>query len=102
MFQKTSDYLYGEITTTQDNYNLVEKLNTITITKYSDMKQMSSNIAKTIEDYNIQYVDVVQPLLQQIDEIEEKIAKFEEVAYRMDNITKQLVLKFKNLEKSVG
>lgn len=52
MFNKTADYLYGELTATQDDYRLLENMNRATITKYSDMKHIASNIAKTMVDLN--------------------------------------------------
>lgn len=52
MFNKTAEYLYGELTSTLDDYKLIENMNRATITKYSDMKHITGNIAKGMTDLN--------------------------------------------------
>lgn len=52
MFNKTADYLYGELTATLDDYKLIENMNRATITKYSDMKHIAGNISKGMVDLN--------------------------------------------------
>merc|ERR1719369_1951783 len=52
MFTKTSLYLQGEISTVQEAYRLLEDMNRAAITKYSDMKQIASNAAKTLQQSN--------------------------------------------------
>nr|CAD7394081.1 unnamed protein product [Timema cristinae] len=108
MFQKTADYLFGELVCTQ--YKLLESMNRATITKYSDMKQVAGNVAKTnkmmmlfiTEMYKC--LDLVvdkslQPYLEQIDQIEDSVTKLEQAAYKLDAYSKRLELKFKHLEK---
>lgn len=48
MFSKTSEYLYGELTSTLDDYRLLEHMNKAVITKYSDMKYLAINIRKSM------------------------------------------------------
>lgn len=48
MFSKTSEYLYGELTSTLDDYRLLEQMNKNVITKYSDMKYLTVNIRKSM------------------------------------------------------
>ncbi|KAG8232165.1 hypothetical protein J437_LFUL012237 [Ladona fulva] len=98
MFQKTGDYLWGELTTTQEDYRLLEAMNRATITKYSDMKQIASNVGKTLLELNEKYSSL-QPYLEQIDQIEESVVKLEQAAYKLDAYSKRLEAKFKNLEK---
>ncbi|KAB0797777.1 hypothetical protein PPYR_08770 [Photinus pyralis] len=98
MFTKTADYLYGELTATQEEYKLLENMNRATITKYSDMKHIATNIAKSIGELNEKYTSL-QPYLDQIDQIEDSIAKLEQAAYKLDAYSKRLEAKFKNLEK---
>lgn len=50
MFNKTSDYLYGELTATLDDYRLLENMNQATITKYSDMKHIATNVSKSMAE----------------------------------------------------
>lgn len=108
----------------QDHYNLLEQINRVTITKYSDLKQISVTLGKTVNEYNemckyllnLDYdfttiiikiiikkiftdTTTIQPLLNQIDQIEENVSKFEAAAYRLDHYTKQLKQKFKDIEK---
>lgn len=52
MFSKTSDYLYGELTSTLDDYRLLENMNHATITKYSDMKHIAANVSKSVQELN--------------------------------------------------
>ncbi|KAJ1528416.1 hypothetical protein ONE63_006830 [Megalurothrips usitatus] len=98
MFQKTADYLFGELTSTQEDYRLLENMNQATIAKYSDMKQISGNISKTITDLNEKYMSL-QPFLDQIDQIESSVNKLEQAAYKLDAYSKRLEAKFKSLEK---
>lgn len=52
MFSKTSDYLYGELTSTLDDYKLLENMNQAVITKYSDMKHLTVNVKKSMNELN--------------------------------------------------
>ncbi|KAI4465780.1 biogenesis of lysosome-related organelles complex 1 subunit 2 [Holotrichia oblita] len=85
MFNKTADYLYGELTATLEDYRLLENMNNATITKYSDMKHIANG--------------TLQPYLDQIDQIEDSVIKLEQAAYKLDAYSKRLEAKFKNLEK---
>ncbi|KAJ8896085.1 hypothetical protein PR048_001427 [Dryococelus australis] len=98
MFQKTADYLFGELASTQEDYRLLEAMNQATIIKYSDMKQIASNVARTITDLNEKYKSL-QPYLEQIDQIEDSVVKLEQAAYKLDAYSKRLETKFKHLEK---
>ncbi|CAG9768306.1 unnamed protein product [Ceutorhynchus assimilis] len=98
LFSKTSEYLYGELTSTLDDYKLLENMNRATITKYSDMKHIAVNVSKSMGELNEKY-DTLIPLLQQIDQIEDSVIKLEQAAYKLDAYSKRLETKFKNLEK---
>lgn len=52
MFNKTAEYLYGELTSTLEDYRLLENMNRATITKYSDMKHIASNVSKSMAELN--------------------------------------------------
>lgn len=52
MFNKTAEYLYGELTFTLEDYRLLENMNRATITKYSDMKHIAANVAKGMTELN--------------------------------------------------
>ncbi|XP_025837587.1 biogenesis of lysosome-related organelles complex 1 subunit 2, partial [Agrilus planipennis] len=98
MFTKVSDYLYGELTSTQEEYKLLETMNKATVTKYTDMKHIAANISKNMTELN-EKCDSLQPYLEQIDQIEDSIAKLEQAAYKLDAYSKRLEAKFKSLEK---
>lgn len=42
----------------------------------------------------------LQPYLQQIDQIDDSVAKLEQAAYKLDAYSKRLEAKFKHLEKT--
>lgn len=44
-FEKTSAYISHELTTSLDDYKLLEDMNRATISKYADMMQISENLA---------------------------------------------------------
>lgn len=56
MFSKTADYLYGELTSTLEDYRLLENMNRATITKYTDMKHVTSSISKNMGELNEQCI----------------------------------------------
>ncbi|XP_022199054.1 biogenesis of lysosome-related organelles complex 1 subunit 2 [Nilaparvata lugens] len=98
MFQKTGDYLFGELTTTQEDYKLLEAMNQATITKYSDMRQIAGNVAQSMSELNEKY-KTLKPFLDQIDQIDDSVTKLEQAAYKLDAYSKRLEAKFKSLEK---
>lgn len=97
LFEKTSDYLHGELTATNDHYILLQRINELAITKYADLRQITVNLNKTVDDYNVMYESTIQPLLEQIDVIEQQVSKLEVCANNLDNYTKQLKARFSNL-----
>lgn len=52
MFSKTSEYLQEELTSTLDDYRLLENMNQAVITKYSDMKHLAVNVKKSMSELN--------------------------------------------------
>ncbi|CAH2103700.1 unnamed protein product [Euphydryas editha] len=99
LFKKTNDYLQGEMAAGQDHYNLLEEINRLAITKYTDLKNLTVNLSKTLNEYNEMYNSQIKPLLLQIDQIDAQVSQFEANAYRLDNYTKQLKARFKELEE---
>ncbi|CAH4034790.1 biogenesis of lysosome-related organelles complex 1 subunit 2 [Pieris brassicae] len=101
LFKRTNDYLQGEVTAGQDHYILLEEINRLAITKYADLKNLTVNLEKTLNEYNKMYDTSILPLLQQIDDIDSQVTQFEANAYRLDSYTKQLKAQFEELcEKS--
>ncbi|XP_013183602.2 biogenesis of lysosome-related organelles complex 1 subunit 2 [Amyelois transitella] len=99
LFKKTNDYLQGEMSASQDHYSTLEEINRLTIIKYADLRNLAANLNKTLSEYNEMYNTVIKPLLQQIDQIDAQVSKFEVNAYRLDAYTKQLKARFKELEE---
>uniref|UniRef100_A0A673WE05 Biogenesis of lysosomal organelles complex-1, subunit 2 n=1 Tax=Salmo trutta TaxID=8032 RepID=A0A673WE05_SALTR len=89
MFDKMAVFLQGELTESP----VVEK-----ILKYMEMKDISINISRNLQDLNHKYASL-QPYLDQINQIEEQVSSLEQAAYKLDTYSKKLEAKFKKLEK---
>ena len=46
-FEKTAQYVSHDLNTSLEDYKLLENMNRATITKYSDMMQISENLAQS-------------------------------------------------------
>ncbi|GFO38102.1 biogenesis of lysosome-related organelles complex 1 subunit 2-like [Plakobranchus ocellatus] len=97
-FQKTAEYLRGELDGTVEDYKLLEKMNTVTTSRYSEMKHIALSISGALKSLNEKYKSL-QPYLEQIDQIEESVATLEQAAYSLDQYSKRLESKFKALER---
>lgn len=98
MFEKMSVFLQGELTATCEDYRLLENMNKLTSLKYMEMKDISINISRNLQDLNNKYASL-QPYLDQINEIEEHVTSLEQAAYKLDAYSKKLEARFKKLEK---
>ncbi|XP_028817096.1 biogenesis of lysosome-related organelles complex 1 subunit 2 [Denticeps clupeoides] len=98
MFDKMSVFLQGELTATCEDYRLLENMNKLTSLKYMEMKDISVNICRNLQDLNQKYASL-QPYLDQINQIEEQVTALEQAAYKLDTYSKKLEAKFKKLEK---
>jgi biogenesis of lysosome-related organelles complex 1 subunit 2 len=97
-FTATSDWISAELESTTEDYKLIEQMNRVTATKYSDMEQITANIAKGMSQLNVGYTQL-QPYLEQIDQIDESVGRLESAAFKLDAYSKRLEDKFKSLEK---
>ncbi|XP_030627694.1 biogenesis of lysosome-related organelles complex 1 subunit 2 isoform X1 [Chanos chanos] len=98
MFEKMAIFLQGELTATCEDYKLLENMNKLTSLKYMEMKDISVNISRNLQDLNQKYASL-QPYLDQINHIEEQVTALEQAAYKLDTYSKKLEAKFKKLEK---
>merc|ERR1711936_394366 len=98
MFSKSSDWITGELESTTEEYRLLEQMNKLTLTKYSDMHQITENISKGVTDLNMKYSELL-PYLEQVDQIDSSVERLEQAAYKLDAYSKRLEQKFKTLEK---
>ncbi|KAG6798774.1 biogenesis of lysosome-related organelles complex 1 subunit 2 [Apis mellifera caucasica] len=98
MFQKTGEYLQEELTATHADYRLLERLNKETIAKYTELKTISSSVAQSLDSLNEKYKKL-QPILDNINEIDDSVTKLEQAAYKLAAYSKRLEAKFKDIEK---
>ena len=84
--------------TTVEEYKLLEQMNRVTLTKYSDMSQITENVSKGVVELNGKYT-ALMPYLEQIDQIDASVNRLEQAAYKLDAYSKRLEQKFKSLEK---
>ncbi|XP_034533336.1 biogenesis of lysosome-related organelles complex 1 subunit 2 [Notolabrus celidotus] len=98
MFEKMAVFLQGELTGTCEDYCLLENMNKLTSLKYMEMKDISINISRNLQDLNNKYA-CLQPYLDQINQIEEQVSSLEQAAYKLDAYSKKLEARFKKLEK---
>nr|CAG4638861.1 EOG090X0J9J [Cyclestheria hislopi] len=98
MFEKVSLYLQGELTSSKEEYQLLQQMNKVTAAKYTDLKLIACNVSKGIVELNDKFKDL-KVYLDQIDQIEDSISKLEHAAYKLDAYTVRLENKFKALEK---
>ncbi|XP_024114859.1 biogenesis of lysosome-related organelles complex 1 subunit 2 isoform X1 [Oryzias melastigma] len=52
MFEKMAVFLQGELTATCEDYRLLENMNKLTSLKYMEMKDISINISRNLQDLN--------------------------------------------------
>ncbi|VVC40726.1 Biogenesis of lysosome-related organelles complex-1, subunit 2 [Cinara cedri] len=98
MFEKTSEYLMGELNITEEDYKLLETMNKMTMEKYGSYRQIASDVGKQILELNEKYKSL-EPYLSQIDQIEDSVSKLEQAAFKLDAYAKRLEAKYKSLEK---
>ncbi|XP_029355212.1 biogenesis of lysosome-related organelles complex 1 subunit 2 isoform X1 [Echeneis naucrates] len=98
MFEKMAIFLQGELTASCEDYRLLENMNKLTSLKYMEMKDISINISRNLQDLNNKYASL-QPYLDQINQIEEQVSSLEQAAYKLDAYSKKLEARFKKLEK---
>ena len=98
MFSKSGAWISGELESTSEEYKLIEQMNRLTATKYSDMTQITGNISKGVEELNAKYGELA-PYIEQIDQIDESVARLEQAAFKLDAYSRRLEAKFKALEK---
>ncbi|CAL8270085.1 unnamed protein product [Arctogadus glacialis] len=89
MFDKMAIFLQGELTATCEDYRLLENMNKLTSLKYMEMKDISINISRNLQDLNNKYASL-QPYLDQINQIEEQVSSLEQAAYKLDAYSKKL------------
>lgn len=59
MFQKTNEYISHELNVCLEDYKLLEDMNRVTISKYSDMYQISENLATSSSELKQKFDELV-------------------------------------------
>ncbi|KAK0082438.1 hypothetical protein PV325_010391 [Microctonus aethiopoides] len=98
MFQKTGEYLQKELTGTHADYRLLERLNKEAIAKYAELKTISSNVSRSLDAVNQKYKKL-QPILENINQIDDSVNKLEQAAYKLATYSERLEAKFKDIQK---
>ncbi|XP_027733398.1 biogenesis of lysosome-related organelles complex 1 subunit 2-like [Vombatus ursinus] len=98
MFSKMATHLTGELTTTSEDYKLLENMNKLTSLKYLEVKDIAINISRNLKNLN-QKSAALQPYLDQITLTEEQVAALEQAAYKLNAYSKKLETKYKKLER---
>ncbi|KAF0391072.1 Biogenesis of lysosome-related organelles complex 1 subunit 2 [Gigaspora margarita] len=98
MFLKVADYLKGEILATTEDYKLLETMNKVTRDRYQEMSKMAQNLVVEMANYQRIY-NSFEPYIQQIDEICEQVDFLEKVTNELDEYSKELESRLKNLTK---
>lgn len=98
MFEKVAEYLNGELAATSEEYELLRRLNQMTLNKYQDMTALASRLNEVSQRLNDKFV-ALQPYCDQIDQVEASVSTLEQTAYRLDAYCKRLENKFRELEK---
>lgn len=65
MFQKSNEYISHELNTCLEDYKLLEDLNKVTMSKYSDMNQIADNLIESSEGLRQKYEEFVSSIDQQ-------------------------------------
>ncbi|KAF6030683.1 BLOC1S2 [Bugula neritina] len=97
-FVKVAEYLNGELDDSIEDYTMLEKMNRVTSSKYTDIKALVSSVNSSMQDLNAKY-DSLQPYIDQIDDIELAVNALEQSAFKLDAYSKQLEARFKELER---
>ncbi|XP_074046288.1 biogenesis of lysosome-related organelles complex 1 subunit 2-like [Macrotis lagotis] len=83
MFYKRSMKLMGQLTTTSEDYKVLENMSKLISLEYLEIKDIVINISKNIKDLN-QIFAAHQPNLNQITFTEEQVAAHEQATYRLN------------------
>ena len=116
MFERVSEYLSGELASTEGEYQLLRRLNQITLAKYADMTALAGRLNQVAGGLNDKCeccvplcplvsllgrcppppppppppVASLQPYCEQIDQVEGSVSALEQTAYRLDAYCKRL------------
>merc|ERR1712137_654171 len=97
MFERMTAYLMGELNSTSEDYQLLEKMNSLTAQKYFDMANTAEQLTVFMKELREKYT-TFQPFLEKIDQLEKGVQSLEDVVQQLDEYSKRLEAKFKQVE----
>jgi len=100
MFANIAAYLKGELTATTNDYKLLATMNSVCTTKYAEMTDVAKGLTSFMKDLQQKYQDF-KPYLDQIDEIDANVTELEKTVVLLDDYSKRLEWKFKNIDKAL-
>ncbi|GAM20481.1 hypothetical protein SAMD00019534_036560 [Acytostelium subglobosum LB1] len=99
MFTKVAKYLSSELSATVADYNLLIQMNDVTSAKYKDMHEITKGLTLYMGDLKQKYEEFM-PYLDKIDELDKNVGDLEKTVQLIDEYTKRLETKIKNIDKS--
>jgi len=100
MFENIANYLKGELTATTNDYKLLASMNAVCSSKYTEMSEVARGLTSFMKDLQQKYQDF-QPYLDKIEEIDTNVTELEKTVVLLDEYSKRLEWKFKNLDKAL-
>lgn len=89
MFDSISEFIINEFGTSLEDYTLLQSMNNVTRDKYQDIQHIMSCLNASTAEMNSKLAHL-EPLLQQIDEINETVNKLETSALKLDAYSQEL------------
>lgn len=90
MFQKTGEYISAELSSTVDDYKLIENMNRAMMGKVAEMKQMSESIGVKNQELNRKYEELVSWFKDNWSIALNNLALFSNHCFKKSTILKQL------------
>lgn len=101
MFANISNFVQDEFQGAAEDYKLIEKLNETTRSKYKDIEHIISCLNSSSAEMNNK-LEHLEPLLQQIDEIDGTVNKLEASALKLDGYSQELEKKLQKMIAQQG
>merc|ERR1712137_386709 len=97
MFERISAVLLHELSSNTEDYVLLERMNAVTTEKYSKMSLSAENLTTFMSQLKERYQSY-RPFLEKIDQIEAGVQSLEDTVMQLDEYSKRLENKYKQLD----
>ena len=94
MLESTGEYIRGEIELCVADYKVLEKMNRMVTNRYKGLGPYSKSITEQMTKLNEAYANL-QPLLAQIDDVENCLNELEQSANKLDVYSKRLETRYR-------